>query len=237
MISAPAQNNKAKNNKAKDVLIKKLAHDFHNPELLDEALHHSSMVGRSNERLEFLGDRVLGLVISEALMQKYPQAVEGELAKRLSALVSRQSCAEIAQQYNMAAPLIHDQQNENIMLSDNVMANLCEAIIAALYMDGGLDVAARFILQAWAPMLDAMTNVPANPKSDLQEYTSREGLGLPTYKVIDTTGPDHAPVISVEVALDNGTRVCAQAGSKKKAEIEAAQSLLEVLKAGTEETS
>lgn len=224
-------------NKAKDALIKRLAHNFHNPTLLDEALHHSSMVGRNNERLEFLGDRVLGLVISEALMNKYPQADEGELAKRLSALVSRHSCSEIAEQFNMAAPLIHDQQNDNIMLSDNVMANLCEAIIAALYLDGGLEVASKFILKAWAPILDAMKDVPANPKSDLQEYTSREGLGLPSYKLIDTTGPDHAPVITVEVSLDNGTRVSANAGSKKKAEIEAAQSLLEKLITGTGEIS
>jgi ribonuclease-3 len=195
------------------------------------------MVGRNNERLEFLGDRVLGLVISEALMNKYPQADEGELAKRLSALVSRHSCSEIAEQFNMAAPLIHDQQNDNIMLSDNVMANLCEAIIAALYLDGGLEVASKFILKAWAPILDAMKDVPANPKSDLQEYTSREGLGLPSYKLIDTTGPDHAPVITVEVSLDNGTRVSANAGSKKKAEIEAAQSLLEKLITGTGEIS
>ena len=195
------------------------------------------MVGRNNERLEFLGDRVLGLVISEALMNKYPQADEGELAKRLSALVSRHSCSEIAEQFNMAAPLIHDQQNDNIMLSDNVMANLCEAIIAALYLDGGLEVASKFILKAWAPILDAMKDVPANPKSDLQEYTSREGLGLPSYKLIDTSGPDHAPVITVEVSLDNGARVSANAGSKKKAEIEAARNLLEKLMTGVRETS
>jgi len=226
-----------RHNKAKDALIKKLAHNFLNPTLLDEALHHSSMAGRSNERLEFLGDRVLGLVISEALMTKYPEADEGELAKRLSALVSRHSCSEIARQYNMAAPLIRDRQNENIMLSDNVMANLCEAIIAALYLDGGLEVASGFILKAWAPMLDAMTVVPANPKSDLQEYTSREGLGLPSYKLIDTTGPDHTPIITVEVSLDNGLRLSAKAGSKKKAEIEAARSLLEKLMTGIVETS
>ena len=226
-----------RHNKAKDALIKKLAHNFLNPTLLDEALHHSSMAGRSNERLEFLGDRVLGLVISEALMTKYPEADEGELAKRLSALVSRHSCSEIARQYNMAAPLIRDRQNENIMLSDNVMANLCEAIIAALYLDGGLEVASGFILKAWAPMLDAMTDVPANPKSDLQEYTSREGLGLPSYKLIDTTGPDHTPIITVEVSLDNGLRLSAKAGSKKKAEIEAARSLLEKLMTGIVETS
>ena len=116
----------------------------------------------------------------------------------------------------MAAPLIHDQQNDNIMLSDNVMANLCEAIIAALYLDGGLEVASKFILKAWAPILDAMKDVPANPKSDLQEYTSREGLGLPSYKLIDTTGPDHAPVITVEVSLDNGTRVSCQCRVKKE---------------------
>ncbi len=224
-------------NKAKDALIKKLAHDFLNPTLLDEALHHSSMAGRSNERLEFLGDRVLGLVISEALMTKYPEADEGELAKRLGVLVSRHSCSEIAQQYNMAAPLICDEHNENIMLSDNVMANLCEAIIAALYLDGGLKVASAFILKAWTPMLDDMTNVPANPKSDLQEYASREGLGTPRYQLIDKTGPDHAPIITVEVSLDNGLRLSARAGSKKKAEIEAARSLLEKLLTGIVETS
>lgn len=224
-------------NKAKDALIKRLAHNFDNPTLLDEALHHSSMVGRNNERLEFLGDRVLGLVISETLMNKYPQADEGELAKRLSALVSRESCSEIAHKFNMAAPLIHDQQNDNIKLSDNVMANLCEAIIAALYLDGGLEVASQFINEAWAPILQAMTDVPVNPKSDLQEYTSREGLGLPSYKLIDTTGPDHAPVITVEVSLDNGARVSANAWSKKKAEIEAARNLLEQLMTGVRETS
>lgn len=224
-------------NKAKDALIKRLAHNFDNPTLLAEALHHSSMVGRNNERLEFLGDRVLGLVISETLMNKYPQADEGELAKRLSALVSRESCSEIAHKFNMAAPLIHDQQNDNIKLSDNVMANLCEAIIAALYLDGGLEVASQFINEAWAPILQAMTDVPVNPKSDLQEYTSREGLGLPSYKLIDTSGPDHAPVITVEVSLDNGARVSANAGSKKKAEIEAARNLLEQLMTGVRETS
>jgi ribonuclease-3 len=123
------------------------------------------------------------------------------------------------------------------MLSDNVMANLCEAIIAALYLDGGLEVASAFILRAWTPMLDDMTNVPANPKSDLQEYTSREGLGSPRYQLIDKTGPDHAPIITVEISLDNGLRLSAEAGSKKKAEIEAARSLLEKLLTGIVETS
>lgn len=224
-----------KPDRARTELSKKLLHDFRNPALLEEALRHASVTGRSNERLEFLGDRVLGLVMADALLRQHPEAREGELAKRYSALVSRKSCAGVSRHLNLADFLVRDPQNANIAQSGNVMANLCEAVIAALYLDGGLEAAERFILSAWLPIMEEMTDIPANPKSELQEFAGQSGLGVPAYQVTDTSGPDHAPIITVEVSLPDGSKAQAGADSKKKAEQAAAQRLLEKLSGSRKE--
>ena len=209
----------------------RLGYHFQNPDYLEEALRHKSLPGgQSNERLEYLGDRVLGLVIADYLFKHYPDTAEGDLSKRLAILVSRNHCATIARKFDMAAALQHDRMDANIAVSENVLANLCEAVIAAIYLDSGLASATDWILSAWDEMLSEMIETPVNAKSELQEYSARRGLGLPTYDIIEQSGPPHKPVITVEVSLGGDLREAAKAGSRKRAERLAAEKLLDRIK-------
>lgn len=209
----------------------RLGYHFQNPDYLEEALRHKSLqAGQSNERLEYLGDRVLGLVMAHHLFINYPDTAEGDLSKRLAILVSRNNCATIARKFDMAAALEHDRTDKNIRISKNVLANLCEAVIAAIYLDGGLKPAADWIISAWDELLSEMIETPVNAKSELQEYSARRQYGLPEYEVIDQSGPPHEPVITVEVSLGGELREAAKAGSKKQAERLAAEKLLHRIK-------
>ncbi len=212
-------------------LIKRLGYDFQNIKLFEEALTHASANSDyNNEHLEFLGDRVLGLVIADYLRLAYPKEAEGKWAKRLAVLTSRVVCAEVAQKYNMQAALIADKRNWQNMPSHNVMANLCEAVIAAIYLDGGLLCAQNFIFKAWHDIFENQPEVPISDKEALQEFALANGLGLPRYKKISQTGPDHKPEITVLVSLSDNLSAKASESSKKQAEHKAAQALLEALK-------
>jgi len=209
------------------VLAKQLGHEFANPLLLQQALRHASYDRvLNNEKLEFLGDRVLALVLADILLATYPDEAEGALSKRLAFLASRAQCAQIATQYNMGKALLIAKKNDNSQLNESTLGNLCEAIIAAIYQDGGLEAARHFITTAWAPLLEEMGEPPENPKSVLQEYVLAEGWELPTYELVNLKGPSHAPQITVELSLSNGATVTAQAESRKKAEYEAASKML-----------
>ncbi len=212
-------------------LAQRLNYEFIKPHLLEEALHHASVKSKmKNERLEFLGDRVLGLVIAEYLYKNFPNEQEGHMAQRLSVLVSRRTCAQVARQFDMASALIFDKGSRLRQKSENVLADTCEAIIAAIYLDGGLDAAREFILRGWHATLTEMVDVPVNAKSALQEYAIANGYGVPNYEKTGQDGLAHEPIISVRVQVDGGHAACAADKSRKAAEVRAAEKLLTKLK-------
>ena len=215
---------------AKDSFMHRLGYVFKNQVLLDEALHHASIQqGQNNEKLEFFGDRILGFVIAEYLVKTYVNESEGDLSKRLAVLVSRKSCADIARRYDMDKVIEYDKSGTHIVLSSNILGNVCEAVIAALYLDGGLVVVRQFILSAWGYLFESMSDVPENAKSVLQEFTARNKLALPVYKIINQSGPDHAPNITVSVYIEGVETVEAVALSRKEAEKKAAKKLFQLM--------
>lgn len=209
----------------------RLGHRFAKRDLLIEALTHASADSkRSNERFEFLGDRVLGLVIAQALMERYPGAPEGELAVRLNALVRKETCARIAQSAGIAPHIILSAGERKLAgrSRNAVLGDTCEAVIAALYLDGGLEAARRFILDAWSGDLQASATVALDPKSELQVWAlSRPGRALPTYRVLQSSGPSHAPHFIVEVSVDGAGQARGEGKSKREAEREAATAMLQ----------
>ena len=217
-----------------------LGHHFGRPHLIDEALtHRSAAHGRgvlrrgarrgvgSNERLEFIGDRVLGLVVAEWLAERFPDEQEGELGPRLAYLVSRKVVAEIAQEAGLshALALAPNEARAGVASLDTVVADAMEAVIGALYLDAGLDAARRFVREAWRPAMEALRLPPKDPKTALQEWLMARALPLPSYEVAGREGPPHAPsfVIEVSAAGQTGT---GSAGSKRLAERAAAADLL-----------
>lgn len=212
-------------------LARRLGYEFATPCLLEEALHHASVKSKmKNERLEFLGDRVLGLVIAEHLYKNFPNEQEGDMAQRLSVLVSRQSCMQVAQKFDMASALMLDKGSRLSRHSENVLADTCEAVIAAIYLDGGLEAAREFILRGWHKILTEMVDVPVNAKSALQEYATANGYGVPNYEKTGQDGLAHEPIISVRVQVDGGHASRAADKSRKAAEMKAAEKLLAKLK-------
>jgi ribonuclease III len=216
----------------------RLGHRFADRRLLTEALTHSSAIARgrgrrSNERLEFLGDRVLGLVIADLLLARYPAEGEGDLSRRYAALVRREALAEVAADLGAAPWLVVGRSEEEAGGRSNpaLLANVVEALIGALYLDAGLAVAAGFIRQHWLPRLEAMAVPPRDAKTALQEWAQSRGLGLPTYAVAAVAGPAHAPRFDVSVSLADFAPGRAVAGSKRAAEQAAAEELLERLEA------
>ena len=209
-----------------------IGYEFQNPGLLITALTHSSMssVNRSdNERLEFLGDRVLGLVMSEALLAEDRKAREGQLAPRYNALVRKETCAEVARQVDVGAAL---KLGRSEMMSGGrrklaLLGDAMEAVIAAVYLDAGFDAAKEMILRLWGERIARVDDDARDPKTSLQEWAQARGMAPPAYVETARTGPDHAPVFTIEARLDNGATAEATAGSKRKAEQQAAAALLD----------
>lgn len=219
---------------ALDALQKLVHHHFEDQNLLRCALTHASAVevseriGDTYERLEFLGDRVLGLVIAELLLVEFPNEAEGKLARRLNALVRRETCAEIAAALNLGAAMTLGEAEDRSggRTKETILADMCEALIAALYLDGGFAVSERFIHTYWKPRLTETTTVKRDPKTALQEWSQQAGRDLPEYHLVERTGPDHAPEFTIEVRID-GLRAARGVGSSKRtAEQEAAETLL-----------
>ena len=212
-----------------------IGHRFSDPSLLREALTHASRKSvASNERLEFLGDRVLGLVIAEALVERHPAESEGQLAPRLNALVSRETCTLIARRLDLGeridmAPA--EAQNGG-RRKPALLANAMEAVIAAIYLDAGLDAARAFVRGHCADLLDAQTVAPVDPKTALQEWAQARGRPLPAYETVGRSGPDHSPRFTVRVSLDTGESAEAVASSKRAGEREGARLLLDRLEGG-----
>lgn len=213
-------------------LARRMGHDFARPELLIEAMTHPSMGGASsNQRLEFLGDRVLGLVIAEALLAQDPSADEGALAPRLNALVRKETCAEIATAIDLGSAL---RMGRSEMISGGrrkmaLLGDAMEAVIAAIYLDAGFDAARAFILRHWGDRIARARAQTADAKTALQEWAQARGMAPPDYADLDREGPDHAPVFSVEARLADGHAARGRAPSKRAAQQQAAEALLAFL--------
>ena len=203
-----------------------LGHRFADPSLLRLALTHSSASGRglaANERLEFLGDRVLGLAVADLLYRRFAGEEEGDLARRFSVLVSRESLAQVAGQIGLAPHLALARGEEDSGGRGNpaILADACEAVIAALYLDGGLEAAQRFIERQWAPLVEQDRRPPQDAKTALQEWAQAEGRKLPSYVVVGSAGPAHDPLFTVEVRVE-GLAPATGAGRSKRAAEQAA---------------
>lgn len=211
---------------------KTLGHEPRDPRLFELALTHASVGGESYERLEFLGDRVLGMVIARALYERYPKEPEGSLSRRYNALVARETCAEVGRELGVPALVRLGKQarEDRAGQSDNVVGDVVESLIGALLMDGGLSAAERFVLNAWGAYLDEQVRAPEHPKSTLQELAAARGLNAPTYEVVSRTGAHHAPVFTIRVAVSKLGEAIAEGSSKQEAETAAAEALLAQLK-------
>ncbi len=212
-------------------LAERLGHRFARPDLLDEALTHASAAGAAwpdNQRLEFLGDRVLGLIVAEALMEAHPDATEGSLAPRYNALVRRETLAEIAAEVELGEQLRlgRSEATSGGRRKAAILADAMEAAIAAVYLDGGLEAARDMVRRHWAERIAAQEQAPMDAKTRLQEWAQARGLTPPDYRLLNRSGPDHAPRFTVEAALATGARAEGTASSKKQAEQAAAAALL-----------
>jgi ribonuclease-3 len=201
-------------------------------DLYQRALTHSSFGSDHYERLEFLGDRVLGLVTAEWLIETYPSDAEGKLSHRLNALVTGEVCAEIARGIELGRRLRlgKQAQDDGVFQSDNVLGDVVEALIGALFLDAGLEAARTFIRGAWGDRVDRLAAPPKHPKAALQEWTAAQNRRPPAYRVVDTSGPDHAPCFTVEVAIKGKGEATGTGSSKQEAETAAAAAMLENLK-------
>lgn len=215
----------------------RLGHRFATPELLVRALTHSSLgsVTRpDNQRLEFLGDRVLGLSMAEALFHADGRASEGQLAPRFNALVRKETCAAVARDIDLGAVL---KLGRSEMMSggrrkEALLGDAMEAVIAAVYLDAGFEVARALVLRLWAGRIKSVDSDARDPKTALQEWAQARGLPPPRYETLGRDGPDHAPQFRIAVVLASGETEEAQAGSKRNAEQAAAKALLERLERG-----
>ena len=209
----------------------RLGHTPTDLSLYELALTHSSVGGDSYERLEFLGDRVLGLSIARALYERYPKEAEGKLSRRYNALVARETCAEIGYKLGIPAFLRLGKQarDDRANESDNVIGDVVESLLGALFLDGGIEVAERFALKAWGPYLDGQGGAPHHPKSALQELAAARGWKGPQYELVARTGAHHAPVFTVKVSIRNVGEAQADGSSKQEAETAAAEALLSQL--------
>lgn len=205
----------------------RIGHRFREPALLKRALRHASAGRDNNERLEFLGDRVLGLVLADALYARFPRASEGALARRFAVLVNRDSCAAVAERWQLGEHLVRARAPARLTPSPNMMNDACEAVLGAVYRDGGFAAARACILRAWAPLLAAMADAPQDAKSRLQEVALARGQTPPLYRLLARRGPDHAPHFLIEVQLDGLGSAQGRAAGRKAAEQAAAQNLLE----------
>ena len=216
-------------------LERDLGHAFVDRGLLDRALTHASAGGgggriRDNEILEFIGDRVIGLLAAERLAQLFPQSPEGDLAPRLNALVSRETCAMVARRINLGPALRLSGSETKTGGRDKVsiLAGACEAVMAAIYQDGGLEAARAAFQRLWAPAFEeAGTEKPRDAKTALQEWAQGQGRPLPAYAVTGRTGPDHQPTFTVQVEVEGLAPAAGEGRSRQEAEKAAATSMLQ----------
>jgi len=200
--------------------------------LFERALTHSSRADAEDyERLEFLGDRVLGLAIAAWLYELFPDEPEGKMSRRLNALVARETCAEVARELGVPRHVRLGKQarDDGAADSDNVLGDVVEALLGALFLEAGLDAAVAFVRRAWGDRVDSRDKAPKHPKSALQEWAAANERKPPVYSLAARTGPHHAPRFRVEVEIPGVGTASAEGLSKQEAETEAAKALLERL--------
>lgn len=208
----------------------RIGYAFTSRELLDMALTHASVpkFKYNNERLEFLGDRVLGLVVAQMLYEAFPKEKEGDLAKRLTGLVQQAALVAVASDLQLGTfvRLSAGEEKAGGVTKDAIIADAMEALIGAIYLDAGFDVAKKFISGRWEKLLHAHKSPPEDPKTRLQEWAQQRGLPLPEYKLLGRSGSDHQPVFEIEVHVEGQAPEKAAAASKRTAEKDAAGKML-----------
>ena len=209
-------------------LQKKINIKFKNTNLLYKSMTHKSFdSNNNNEKLEFLGDRVLGLVISKKLLEIYPDDKEGILDKKLASLVNKEKCLEISKSLNLEKfILVGKYRNKNQPIENKILADCCESLIGAIYLDQGFNVVEKFIIKIWSHQLKQSVNTYIDPKTLLQEHSLKKYKKLPIYKLIKNSGPRHKPLFEVGVKLHNSKYFISKGSSKKDAEQKAAKLLL-----------
>jgi ribonuclease-3 len=212
----------------------RIGHRFSRPELLARATTHPSASGPArpdNQRLEFLGDRVLGLVMAEALMEEDRAASEGQLAPRFNQLVRKEACADVAREVGLGEVLRlgRSEQMTGGRRKQTLLGDAMEALIAAVYLDAGLDAAREMVLRLWGGRVAQVEADARDAKTSLQEWAQAQGMPPPTYETAGRSGPDHAPRFRIRASLENGETEEAEARSKRVAEQAAARALLERL--------
>lgn len=208
----------------------RIGYTFRKAELFTQALTHPSLAqAENNQRLEFLGDAVLGMVVAKLLYTLYPNENEGELARRHAALVCGSTLAQVASDDGLGAELRMSASEETASGRQNPtnLEDACEALIGALYLDGGIEAAERYITSRWTPLAKLLKIPPKDAKTALQEWAQGRGLPIPIYAVVETSGPAHAPLFTVEAQVEGHAPATANAPSKKAAEQKAAAELLE----------
>ena len=211
---------------------KKIGYSFNNINLLIQSLTHKSFDPiKNNEKLEFLGDRVLGLIISKNLLKTFPNDNEGDLDKKLASLVNRKQCVKIANKLNLSEfILIRNSKNKKQEIENKILSDSIESIIGAIYLDQGFEKVEKFILDHWREDIIKRTITERDAKTKLQELSLKVNKSLPIYKLIENKGPRHKPIIKVSVKIKNSKVVVAIGNSKKEAEQNAAKKLLYIIK-------
>ena len=211
-------------------LEKKIGINFKDKKILIRSLIHKSFDANiNNEKLEFLGDRVLGLVISKKLFDIYPNDKEGSLDKKFASLVNKKKCLEIAKNLNLEKHIIINSNKKKTKIEDKIISDTCEALIGAIYLDQNLNIAENFILKFWNNHFKDTINTVLDSKTKLQEYSLKKFKTLPVYKFISNTGPRHKPLFNISVKLKDTKFYSAEGSSKKDAEQNAASKLLKKL--------
>ena len=227
--------------KNQTILCDNLGYKFVSPRLLLDALTHSSLNSRNkvdNQRLEFLGDRVLALIISDELIKLDPMAREGQLAPRLNVLVKKETCAAIALKIGVGTALLmgKSEMRSGGRQKIAILGDAMEAVIASIYIDGGLDQARKSVLKVWYEHIKNAPEASFESKSYLQEWVQAQGMPPPIYEEMRRIGPDHAPVFNIRVILENGKTATGVASSKRAAEQQAARNLLLNLRESIQKT-
>ena len=210
---------------------KKIGINFYNQKLLAKCFTHKSYNSlENNEKLEFLGDRVLGLIISQNLLKFFPNDKEGDLDKKLASLVNKKQCAIIAKDLSLQEYILIKNSNNKTNIENKVLSDCLESVIGCIYLDQGMEVAEKFIIKNWRKYLNKSLITERDSKTQLQEYSLKTYKLLPVYKLLDNKGPRHKPLIKVSVKIKNSKNITAIGNSKKEAEQKAAKKLLTSLK-------
>ena len=210
-----------------------IGYQFKDKHWAERALTHSSTNDDYNyQRLEFLGDRVLGLVVAEQLFNRFKKEREGGLAKRHTALIRGRTCAMIGRAHGLQKFMILSQAEEDGggRENDHIIADIVESLLGAIYIDGGYEAAKNCVLKLWGDNIETLKTAPQDPKTELQEWVQARGLSLPLYKIIKKDGPDHAPLFTLQVVIDGHDAITADGPSRRQAEKTAARQMLRILK-------